>query len=167
MTREQSTTRIKYGLLALVVIAAFTAGGLIGIPIQESSANEAETVDGLDYSFKPSCKDHIAISGEHIQDCTIQVNVKDLGDAQYVEVRTIDGISYATKVSTVFHANEQLEGMVYVGRDGDSELMYWDVAVVSAVTESGETVVLEEHKFSCEDVYYANACDQSAEERAS
>lgn len=130
------------------------------MPTTTSSTPEVTT----EVTTKWECDDHLAASGEHIQDCTATVNVRDMGNAKYVEVKAIDGISYATKVITIPHAGPNLKGMVYLRNGPDSELVYWDMVVVTAMLESGETVVLERHEFSCEDVDYADACNQSTEE---
>lgn len=126
----------------------------------KGSSIDAETPT---YTVNYRCQDHESLGAGHVQKCTGVVNIEDMNGFEFVEVRAINEITYATTVRTIHHAADGLKGRATVSTAGESRLTYGDAVIVTATGSDGETSVLDRHTFSCKDVGYKNACEGNNE----
>lgn len=107
-----------------------------------------------------ACYDHVARSGQRVHRCWGRISVEHIGHADTLTVRAIDGISYQSAAWVV--PEEEIGSFVFADTVGDGELQYRDHVVVSARYPNGSVVEVERHEFTCRDVYYTDACNESS-----
>jgi len=158
----------KAGLAILSVLLLTSAVGGAVVAISYEAAKD-HSEPRVNYSFHPSCNDHATRTG-FLQECWADVDVHSASDdVEYVEVIvSADGIG-ASESWVVVPPEKPLKvgPSAFADRWGVDEKtgevyrpFYRDWVTVQAVTSDGRVHVLEQHRFSCEDVSYKDACKE-------
>lgn len=160
MCRERSVSPV-IGVILMVVVTVLLSGAIGAVFITVSPSESAEEPDpSLNISTNIDCFDHM-VDGDRRLDCNAHVFVEAFGDAERVDVRAVDAISYETKDWSMYPSGDFV--YVYVNADGAGKLVYGDAFFVRATFENGSSARILTHEFSCEDVTYRNACRSHSE----
>lgn len=144
--------------IVLILLIAGCAGA--ATPTEEPTPREPPAVD---YTFEPDCHDHVAVSGEYIQDCSAELTVHELPEnVEMVRLRMSNSYSKQAYTWRVDGTGFGTGGHVYaIEYPNGQKPMYGDLVTITALTEDGREHVLEKHVFSCEDVAYKDACSSN------
>ena len=132
--------RNRLAAAAAVAIVAIGATAVVGVTMLEDEPDHS-----VEYELSNKCYPNENFTGY----CESELIVSDFGNAEYVELRGITDHNGDTEIRTATESHSIA---------ATTDVYYQNEIVVTAVLESGDRVVLERHRISCEDDVGESSC---------